>query len=75
MRFCLLFLLLTIMFNRNATLVNGLGIALYAVFLFFCHILALGFTSLLALAYLVGANYRNPRSLLLRFFPILHHCH
>lgn len=66
---CLLFLVLAIWFNRNATLVNGFGIALYAGFLFFYHILALGFTSLLALACLAGANYRNPRSLVLRFLP------
>jgi hypothetical protein len=67
--FGLLFLVLTVRFNRNCSLVSGLGIALYAVFLFFCHILALGFTSLLALTYLAGANYKHPWQLVLRFLP------
>ena len=67
--FGLLFLVLTIRFNRNASIINGLGIALYAIFLFFCHILALGFVSLLALSYLAGANYRNPKGLILRYIP------
>jgi hypothetical protein len=67
--FGLLFLVLTVRFNRNPDVRNTLVIVGYSIFLFFCHILVLGYTSLLALAYLAGANYRDIRTTVLRFLP------
>jgi hypothetical protein len=57
------FLVLTVRFERNPTLLGGLGVSAFAVLLFFSHAMALGFGSLLCLAYLLGKNWRTPRRL------------
>lgn len=67
--FGLLFLILTVRYDRNASIKNSFLIALYAVFLFFCHVLMLGFFSVLALAYLAGAHYRDLKTMIRRFIP------
>ncbi len=59
----LILILLTIRFSREPTIVMGFGIAAYTMGLFFSHLLVLGFSSILALAWLAGKNYRNIRRL------------
>ena len=66
---CLLFLIQTIRFVNAPSLRAGIFIALFAVALFFCHIIVLGFASLVALGYVWGASYRDPKALLLRTLP------
>lgn len=63
------FLLLTVRFERSATLRNAVGIALYSIVLFFAHVVALGVGSLLALTYLLAKNVRSPRRLVLCALP------
>lgn len=65
----LAFLLLTVRFERSATLRNGVGIALYSILLFFSHVVALGAASLLALTYLLARNLRSPQRLALCALP------
>lgn len=65
----LVFLILTIRFADAPTLRRALGIAAFSIFLFFCHIIVLGFVSLIALGYLAGRHYRNPGMLVLRALP------
>jgi len=65
----LLFLIRTILFTRAPTLRNSLVIVLFGFFLFFSHAIALGAATLLALAYVVGHSYREPRELLIRILP------
>jgi hypothetical protein len=67
--FALFFLIQTIRFVRAPTLKSGIGIAVFALFLFFCHIVVLGFASLVALGYVVGCSYRDLRGLALRVLP------
>lgn len=67
--FGLLFLIQTIRFVQESTLRRGLGIAAFAVFLFFCHVIVLGFASLMALTYVCASGYRDPRRLVLRLLP------
>ena len=62
-------LVLTVRFERDPTLRRGIAIALYAVALFFCHVVALGCASLLCLAYLGAKRWRTPRSLTLLYIP------
>lgn len=65
----LVFLIRTIGFVREPSVRRGAGIALLAVFLFFCHVIVLGFASLVALGYVVGTHYRNLKTLLLHALP------
>jgi len=69
--FGMLLLIFTVRFDRNPSLKNGVLIALYSVFLFFCHVIVLGYVSLLALAYLAGANYnyKKFKTLIFRYLP------
>ena len=60
----LAFLVLTIRFERRPTLRYGLGIGAFGIMLFFCHVVALGFASLLCLTYLAAKNWRSPRRLI-----------
>jgi hypothetical protein len=69
--FGLLFLVLTVHFNRHASLTSGLLVALASLALFFCHVMVVGLTSVIAIAYLVGANHRNAKALALRCIPYL----
>jgi hypothetical protein len=59
----LLFLIRTIGFVKQPSLQNGVRIALFGVLLFFCHIIVLGFASLIALGYILGTHYRNLKAL------------
>ena len=52
-------LLLTVRLHRKPSIGLSLLIASYSVFLFFSHLLVLCFSSLLALAWLAGSNYRQ----------------
>lgn len=65
----LILLLLTIRFNRQPNVALGFGIAAYSIFLLLSHLLVLGFSSLLALAWLAGSNYRNIRRLIVLSLP------
>lgn len=65
----LLFLIRTIRFVREPTLRHGLGIALFAIVLFFCHVIVLGFASLVSLGYVLGIHYRDLRALVVRALP------
>ena len=65
----LAFLVLTIRFERNPRIANGIGVAAFSIALFFCHIMALGFASLLALTYLFARNIRRPRRFVLCALP------
>lgn len=67
--FALLFLIQTIRFARTPSLAGGIGIAGFSVFLFFCHVIVLGFTCLVAIGYIVGCSYRDFRGLVLRVLP------
>ena len=66
---CLLFLIQTIRFVNAPSVRTGILIALFAMALFFCHIIVLGFASLVALGYVWGASYRDPKALFLRSLP------
>ena len=57
--FGLVLLLLTVRLQQKPSLGLGAMIAAYTVFLFFSHLLVLCFSSLLALAWLAGCNYRR----------------
>jgi hypothetical protein len=65
----LVFLILTIRFADSPTPRRALGIAAFSIFLFFCHIIVLGFASLVSLGYLAGRHYRDPKTLVLRALP------
>ena len=53
----LLFLIRTIGFVKQPSLRNAVSIALFAIVLFFCHVIVLGFASLVALGYVVGVHH------------------
>jgi hypothetical protein len=65
----LIFLVRTVRFMAAPTIRNAVGIAVFSLLLFFCHVIVLGLASLLALGYVAGVSYRNPRALLLRSLP------
>ena len=55
----LVLLLMTVRLQQKPSLGLGAAIAAYTVFLFFSHLLVLCFSSLLALAWLAGCNFRQ----------------
>lgn len=57
--FGLILLLLTVRFDKKPGVGPGVLIAAYSVFLFFSHLLVLCVSSLLALAWLAGRNFRQ----------------
>ena len=59
----LVLILLTVKLHRLPGIGLSLFIAAYSLFLFFSHILVLCFSSMLALAWLAGCNYRQPKRL------------
>jgi hypothetical protein len=65
----LLFLLNAIRYAQTPNLRHGALIALFAIFLFFCHIIVLAFTSAVALGYVLGGSPRNIRSFIVRMAP------
>jgi hypothetical protein len=67
--FALLFLIRTIGFVKQPSLRRAVSMAGFAVFLFFCHVIVLGFASLVALGYVVGVHYRNLKALVLHALP------
>jgi hypothetical protein len=67
--FALLFLLNAIRFAHAPSLRNGAFMALFAVFLFFCHIVALAFTSVVALGYVLASSPRSLKSIFVRVLP------
>jgi hypothetical protein len=56
---------------RVPSLKGDIYIALFGIFLFFCHIIVLGFASLVALGYVWGTHYRELRALVRRTLPYL----
>lgn len=65
----LLFIIYAIRFARAPTLSSAPLVAVFSLFLFFCHAIALCYASLAALAYVVGIHRRNLRQLVLRVLP------
>jgi hypothetical protein len=65
----LVFLIQTVRFVAAPTVWRAVAIACFSLLLFFCHIIVLGFASLAALAYIVGAHYRDWKTLTLRLLP------
>lgn len=65
----LLFLIRTIRFVEQPNLKRGIMLAAFANLLFFCHIIVLGFASLVAFGYVAGRNYRNLKALVLQSLP------
>jgi hypothetical protein len=69
--FGLAFIALGIRAARAPSTARDLGIAAFGIFLFFCHIIVLGFASLVALGYVLGTHCREPRALVRRTLPYL----
>ena len=65
----LLFLIETVRFVAAPSARRAVTIALFSILLLFCHIIVLGFASLVALGYVAGAHYRDWRTLLARAVP------
>jgi hypothetical protein len=65
----LLFLIQTVRFVANPTKTRAATVACFSLLLFFCHVIVLGFASLVALAYVAGAHYRDRKTLALRALP------
>jgi hypothetical protein len=59
----------TIRYAEQPTVPGALRIALFANILFFCHIIVLGFASLVSFGYLAGKRYRNLQALVLQALP------
>jgi hypothetical protein len=66
----LVYLTLTIHYAEQPTLKRALGIALFANVLFFCHIIVMGFATLISFGYLAGKQYRNFKALVLQSLPL-----
>lgn len=67
--FGLLFLIQGIRFAAAPTVSRGIAVAGAALALFFCHIIVLGFVSLVILGHIAGAHYRDWKGLALRALP------
>jgi hypothetical protein len=65
----LYFLIASIRFSRAPSVRGGITIAIFGTFLFFCHVIALCFVSLVALGYVCSTGWRNLRTLLLKLVP------
>lgn len=65
----LLFLIATMRFVNVPTLRRGCGIAAFSLLLFFCHIMVLGFASLVALSYLCARTLPRWRALVVMALP------
>jgi len=50
---------------------RGVVIAVFALFLFFCHVIVLGVATLTALGYVLGTHYRSGRELAIRLLPLV----
>lgn len=67
----LLFLIRAIKFAREPSLRSGVLLAAFAIFLFFCHVIVLGFISLIALGYVFGSSFKDPKRLVLKMVPFM----
>ena len=67
----LVLLLLGARLNEKPSISLGLGVAAYSLFLLAAHLLVLCISSLLALAWLAGSNYKNPKRLLILGVPYM----
>lgn len=67
----LAFLWMTIRFDTASPLKRSLAIAAFSVVVYFCHVIALGFGSLVALAYLLGRHWRSPLKFVGRVIPYM----
>jgi hypothetical protein len=65
----LLFFIQGIRFADAPTVRRGIAVAVASLALFFCHIIVLGFTSLMVLGYIAGAHRRDWKGLVLRALP------
>ena len=65
----LLFLVQTIRYADAPTWQRTIGICLSSVFLFFCHVIVLGFASFISLAFLLGRTWPDWKTLCLRALP------
>lgn len=65
----LLFIIQAIRFSAESSLRRGIGVALASLALFFCHLIVLGFASLIALTYIAGAHFRDWKGLARRWLP------
>ncbi len=66
----LLLLIYTVRFDRKPTPLRGALLAMLALFLFFCHVIALAFAGLAAASFIAGRHYRDMRALALRWIPL-----
>lgn len=67
--FGLLFIIQAIRFANAPTVRQGICVAAASVALFFCHVIVLGFASMIALGYIVGAHHRDWKAVALRALP------
>jgi hypothetical protein len=65
----LLFLMHAIRYAHAPNVRSGIFIAVFAIFLFFCHIVVLSFASAVSLAYVLGSSPRDVRSFIVRMVP------
>jgi hypothetical protein len=63
------FLLLTVRFSERPGIGLGLAVAAYSLLLLASHLLVLCYSSMLALAYIIGSNYKNIRRTFLLCLP------
>ncbi len=68
--FALLFLINAIRHARAPDLRSGVLIAVFAIFLFFCHVIVVAFASLIALGFVLSSSsMRNLKALALKLLP------
>jgi hypothetical protein len=65
----LLFIVQAIRFAAAPSVRRGIWVAVASLALFFCHVIVLGFASLIALGYIAGAHWRDWKALALRWLP------
>jgi hypothetical protein len=66
----LVLLIWIVRYAERPTLRAGLGIAVFVNVLFFCHIIVLGFATLIAFGYLAGKRYRDFKALVVQSLPL-----
>lgn len=66
----LLFLLQTVRYEEAPSVRGALALGFFAIALFFCHIIILGFAGLIAASYVLARNYCRTQRLLLCLLPL-----
>ena len=66
----LLFLLQAVRYSEAPSVRRALALGFFAIALFFCHIIVLGFTGLVAASYILARGDVSARRLLLRLIPL-----